>query len=70
MIRPRWEWALEDSEGRPVVGPPSPVFTTQFDAEEWLGEHWRSLVAQGAATARLLHDGKQAAPGVELRTTS
>jgi len=70
VIRPRWEWALDDGEGRAVVGPPSPVFTTQFDAEEWLGEHWRSLVAQGAAVARLLHDGTQATPSVQLRTTS
>ena len=48
MIRPQWEWALDD-------------------AEQWLGEHWRALAEAGAVQARLLHDGTQAAPGVELR---
>ncbi len=69
MIRPRWEWALEDVDGRKLPQPLSPVFTTQFDAEQWIGEHWRELATQGAAVARLLHDGTQATPSVELRTS-
>jgi hypothetical protein len=68
VIRPHWEWALDDADGRPLAASLSPVFTTQFDAEQWLGEHWRSLATQGAAVARLLHDGQQATPGVEIRT--
>jgi len=65
VIQARWEWALDDAEGR-VLSVPSPVFTTQYDAEQWLGEHWRELSAGGAALARLLHDGAQATPGVVL----
>ncbi|MEU2198864.1 hypothetical protein [Isoptericola sp. NPDC019482] len=65
MIRAHWEWALDDGEGRPLVVP-SPVFTTQYDAEQWLGEHWRELAGGGATLARLLHDGAQATPGVVL----
>ncbi|MDO8145230.1 MULTISPECIES: hypothetical protein [Isoptericola] len=67
MIRPRWEWALDDDTGAPLTAPLSPAFTTQYDAEEWLGEHWRTLAETGAARARLLHDGAQATPTVELR---
>jgi hypothetical protein len=67
VIRPRWEWVLDDAQGRPVTAVVSPVFTTQFDAEQWLGERWRELAAAGAASARLLHDGTQATPAVELR---
>ncbi|GAA1739384.1 hypothetical protein GCM10009809_38540 [Isoptericola hypogeus] len=68
MIRPRWEWAVDDATGGAVPDVTSPVFTTQYDAEQWLGEHWRELAAAGATVARLLHDGAQATPGVELRT--
>ncbi|AEG44591.1 hypothetical protein [Isoptericola variabilis] len=69
MIRPRWEWVLDDATGRPVTSVVSPVFTTQYDAEQWLGEHWRELAAAGAVAARLLHDGTQATPAVELRAS-
>lgn len=68
MIRPQWEWALDDAEGRRLSEPVTPVFTAQYDAEQWLGEHWRELAAAGAVRARLLHDGTQATPAVELRT--
>ncbi|MCB7135495.1 hypothetical protein [Cellulosimicrobium marinum] len=67
MIRPQWVWQLDDAEGRPRTSPVSPVFTTQFDAEQWLGETWRSLAADGVAVARLVHDGVQVTPPVELR---
>lgn len=67
MIRPQWVWELDDAEGRALASPVSPVFTTQYDAEQWLGETWRSLAAEGAAAARLLHDGNQVTATVELR---
>ncbi|NOV99116.1 hypothetical protein [Isoptericola halotolerans] len=67
MIRPRWEWALADQEGRRLEPSLSPVFTTQYDAEQWLGEHWRRLAGAGAVSATLLHDGAQATPVIELR---
>ena len=69
MIRPRWEWALDDADGRLLARALSPVFMTQYDAEQWLGEHWRELASQGAAVARLLHDGTQATPSVALRAS-
>ena len=67
MIRAQWEWAFDDAEGHLLAQPVSPVFANQFDAEQWLGEHWRDLAAQDAAVSRLIHNGTQAAAPVALR---
>jgi len=66
-MRPQWEWALDDAEGNRLERPVSPVFGNQYDAETWLGENWRELARQDVVTARLLHDGTQAAAAVALR---
>ncbi|WP_129339398.1 hypothetical protein [Cellulomonas endophytica] len=66
VVRPQWEWVLEDAEGRAVERPVSPVFTTQYDAEVWVGEHWRRLAEQGVVVARLVHEGRQVTPTVAL----
>ena len=66
MIRPQWEWALDDAEGRRLSEPVTPVFTAQYDAEQWLGEHWRTLAAQGVQAVGLLHEGVQATPTLTL----
>ncbi len=61
---------LSDAAGDAVVGgarnvspagqPPGDQasFSSQGDAETWLGEHWRVLAAAGIAAARLVHDGR------------
>jgi len=67
MIRAQWEWAFDDAEGRLLDRPISPVFSNQYDAEQWLGEHWRDLARQETAVARLMHDGTQAAAPVAMR---
>jgi len=72
VLRPQWEWRFDgrDGLGTAELGTPvSPVFTTQYDAEQWLGEHWRTLAAQGVHAARLLHEGNQATPTLPLPTT-
>ena len=69
MIRPQWVWELDDAEGRALDSPVSPVFTTQYDAEQWLGEHWRTLAAQGVQAVGLLHEGAQATPTLTLPLT-
>lgn len=69
MTVPRWVWAFDDAAGNELAEPVSPVFTTQFDAETWLGEHWRSLSAQGSRRARLLHDGEPASAPVLIPET-
>lgn len=66
-IHPRWEWDLRDADGQRLTQPVTPVFTTQYDAEQWLGEHWRTFADAGAVSAQILNDGRAAAPAVELR---
>jgi hypothetical protein len=56
-----WTWRLETVSGLPLTSPVSqtaPVHQTQSDAETWIGETWRTLVEEGAATASLFRDGE------------
>jgi hypothetical protein len=53
-----WTWRLETGDGSAVPDLDAPEFPSQSDAESWLGEVWRDLVAEGAAAATLLEDGR------------
>ncbi|KQY47780.1 hypothetical protein [Cellulomonas sp. Root137] len=66
VLRPQWEWRFDGAGGAVLDRPVSPVFTTQYDAEQWLGEHWRTLAAQGVQAVHLLHEGSQATPTITL----
>jgi len=66
VVRPQWEWAFDDAAGEQLDRPVSAVFTNQYDAEQWIGEQWRSLAERGAHAARLLHDGRQVTPTLVL----
>ena len=66
MSRTSWEWELLDAAEAPAERAPGPVFTSRFDAEAWLGEHRRDLVADGVASARLLHQGQAVAGPLPL----
>ncbi|WP_200260594.1 hypothetical protein [Streptomyces sp. HSG2] len=49
-----WTWRFETAEGarvRPAVEPEE--FTTQGDAESWIGEYWKALRDGGADRVRL-----------------
>jgi hypothetical protein len=37
---------------------PEETFSSQADAESWLGQTWRELVGAGAASASLLEDDR------------
>ena len=54
-----WHWRLEDPSGAEIdpasVGVEAPASDNQGDAESWLGENWRDLLARGVATVTLLH---------------
>jgi len=52
-----WTWRYERSDGTTVDGPPPERFTSQSDAETWLGQTWRELAAQGVEQVSLLDDG-------------
>ena len=65
-MRPRWEWRLEDGSGMVLDRPMSPVFDARYDAEEWLGDHWRLLADQGVRRALLLNEGAPLPPALEI----
>ncbi|MFI0407211.1 hypothetical protein E1264_14990 [Actinomadura sp. KC216] len=51
-----WSWRLEKADGR-MVGMSEETFSTQADAESWLGENWRGLRADDVDSVTLL-DGE------------
>jgi hypothetical protein len=57
-----WHWRLEDPSGAEIdpatVGVDFPGADNQGDAESWLGENWRELLARGVASVTLL-DGDE-----------
>jgi len=65
-MRPRWQWRMSDESGVGLDRPASPVFEARYDAEEWLGEHWRSLASQGVRGAQLLQEGEPVGPSVAI----
>jgi hypothetical protein len=52
-----WTWRYEDAAGSPVDGP-GESFSSQSDAESWLGQSWRDLGSAGIAAAVLCEDGR------------
>ncbi|MFD5511403.1 MULTISPECIES: hypothetical protein [unclassified Streptomyces] len=61
-----WTWRFEKADGTetsPAVEPEE--FTTQGDAESWIGEVWKELLDGGTETVKLSDDN-----GTELYTMS
>ncbi|MFD7085281.1 hypothetical protein ACFYXV_22560 [Streptomyces sp. NPDC002181] len=61
-----WTWRFETGDGTetsPAVEPEE--FTTQGDAESWIGEVWKELLEGGTETVKLSDDS-----GTELYTMS
>ena len=52
-----WSWRYEDVDGKPVDGP-AESFSSQADAESWLGQEWRQLQAGGVSTVTLVEDDR------------
>lgn len=48
-----WTWRLEGPDGTPLDNPTSPSHPSQSDAENWIGEQWRQLSAEGVAQVTL-----------------
>lgn len=57
-----WTWRYEDPTGAPVVpldsAPTAEPFPNQADAESWVGEYWRELLAAGVAQVTLMEDDR------------
>jgi hypothetical protein len=57
LHRMAWTWRYENGEGKPAEGP-TETFTSQADAESWLGQTWRRLAGLGVVTAILVEDDR------------
>jgi hypothetical protein len=55
-----WTWQLEKADGTVISsrGLPRESFTSQGDAETWLGENWRPLLDAGVDQVSLLEEGR------------
>ncbi|MEU7468261.1 hypothetical protein ACFZAG_11765 [Streptomyces sp. NPDC012403] len=52
-----WTWRFEKTDGTQVEPAVTPEeFSTQGDAESWIGENWKALAEGGADQVRLLED--------------
>lgn len=65
-VRQTWTWRLLDREGR-LASEATPGAPSRFDAEAWLGAHWRRLEGEGVAQAVLLRDGDAVGAAVDLQ---
>ncbi len=52
-----WSWRYEAEDSKPVSAP-NEAFSSQADAESYLGQTWKERVADGATTAILLEDDR------------
>ena len=52
-----WAWRYEGANGQKQADS-SETFPSQSDAESWLGQSWRELVASGVVTAVLVEDDR------------
>ncbi|MFC4059734.1 hypothetical protein ACFOWE_15625 [Planomonospora corallina] len=64
-----WRWRYENANGGEVTEgvAPADTFTSQSDAESWLGENWRELLAAGVEKVTLLEDDRVEYAGMSLR---
>jgi hypothetical protein len=60
-----WTWRYEDADGEEVAGPEVEEFTSQSDAETWLGQAWRQLAEAGVVQVTL-RDGDETAYTMSL----
>jgi hypothetical protein len=60
-----WTWRFDGA-----IAPgssPAPAFPTQADAESWLGEEWRSLLASGVEAVHLYEGERHVYGPMSLR---
>lgn len=64
-----WSWRFEDGNGNRVEVDfaPRPEFPAQSDAESWIGECWRDLLASGVEQVTLFEGDRQVYGPMSLR---
>jgi hypothetical protein len=55
-----WTWQLEKEDGTVLTsrGLPKENWSSQGDAENWIGENWRTLLEAGVDQVSLLNEGR------------
>ena len=54
-----WSWRYQDAQGQDMrEAVPVESFPTKGDAESWLGETWRDLLAAGVEQVVLVEDDR------------
>jgi hypothetical protein len=51
-----WSWQYLDADAALMDSQTTETFPSQSDAESWLGENWRELLAAGVMSVTLLED--------------
>jgi len=56
-----WSWRFESSAGEPVrvLDTAEASFSSQGDAESWIGETWQQLAEMGVEQVTLLEDERE-----------
>ena len=64
-----WTWRFEAADGTTAGSGAEPAqpFPSQSDAESWLGEVWRDLLAEGVEQVTLFEDGREVYGPMSLR---
>ncbi|MFC7216777.1 hypothetical protein ACFQLX_01105 [Streptomyces polyrhachis] len=63
-----WTWRFEKADGTETTPPVQPEdWSTQGDAESWLGEVWKDLLGGGVEQVTLLEDGTKVYGPMSLR---
>ena len=61
MAAVSWSWRFESSSGEPVrvLDTAEASFSSQGDAESWIGETWQQLAEMGVEQVTLLEDERE-----------
>jgi hypothetical protein len=67
-----WSWQFEKEDGTAAAsrGLPKETFSSQGDAESWLGENWRELLEGGVDQVTLVEEGRVEYGPMSLRPDS
>ena len=60
LLAMSWSWQLEKEDGTVLGsrGLPKETFSSQGDAESWIGENWRALLDAGVDQVTLMEEGR------------
>ncbi len=69
-----WTWQMLHADGTPAdvrsVTPPAAGFPSQAEAETWIGEVWRELLADGVDAVTLHEEGRRVYGPMSLHPSS